>query len=210
MSPTHTCDLSHARNNEREWWYQRTHGSIRLPNVRRREAGMWKEPQRDRAQQEQALTQPISVRTPSCRSTQMCHTRTHTHSPHICFISSCSPCKYACWGWGRHFRLVIVWSHKYLFMCILLSLLTFAILRVSQHICVAACKERVTKVEQQNMLVSVVLGQHRNESTIENMSVWHTQKTRTQSWSGGAELINVIHWMHQASRLWQRKLSLGA
>ena len=57
---------------------------------------MWKEPQRDRAQQEQAFTQPISVRTPpSCRFTQMCHTRTQTHSPHICFISSCSLCKHA-------------------------------------------------------------------------------------------------------------------
>ncbi|CAB1421388.1 unnamed protein product [Pleuronectes platessa] len=42
---------------------------------------MWK-PQHDRAQQEQALTQPISVTTTSCRFTQMCHTRTGTRTPY--------------------------------------------------------------------------------------------------------------------------------
>lgn len=40
-------------------------------------------------------------------------------------------------------------------MSILLSLLTFAILRVSQHIYVDAGKGRVTKVEQRNTLVCV-------------------------------------------------------
>lgn len=61
-------------------------------------------------------------------------------------------------------------SEEYLFVCVLLSLLTFAILGMSQHICVDASKERVTKVEQCNMLMCMELGQHRNKSTIVNMS----------------------------------------
>lgn len=71
--------------------------SVRLGNTyqegscRRRRAGMWKEPLHDRAQQKQTLAQPVSVRTSSCCYTQMCHTGTPTHSPHIYFISSCIP-----------------------------------------------------------------------------------------------------------------------
>lgn len=53
---------------------------------------MWKEPPPDGAQQKQAPAQPKSIRTSSCHFTQMCHTTTPTHSPHLGSNSSCISC----------------------------------------------------------------------------------------------------------------------
>lgn len=89
-------------------------------------------------------------------------------------------------------------------MCILLSGLTFAILCVSQHICVDACTERVTKVEQWNTSVRVVLRRHRKESTIENMSAWHAQKTSSTSQEVQTQELRHVGCRIQGCHFWHR------
>lgn len=126
---------------------------------------MWKKPQHDRAQQEQALTQPISVRNPSCRFyPDVSHQNAHTLRTHVLFIQLFPNASTA---WWMHFRPATVCV---CFMCVctyrseehviglsfsFLYLLTIAMLCVSQHICADAYKERVTKLVEKVECVSV-------------------------------------------------------
>lgn len=99
-------------------------------------AGMWKEPQHDRAQQEQALTQPISVRTPRV-ALPRCVAPEHPRNPYTLALFPAAPHAqvHTLQAWfvylRVHLQIAGLTDHTPL-----LSLLTFAILPcVTAYLC---------------------------------------------------------------------------